>query len=489
MAQLLRLNEFAAIEFDKNFAKDLNERKLYVYDFPTAPNALQLLSDDLNDNSRQYSYSPYLQNVLLTSTPRPFYSEHANKELSVLLNDPSLPSIEYIQCRLHTVSGFKYTGSIFGVGLRIFVKVNGDKEITLASIFDLYNSSRMQPNNREVVLDNIIFSQSINFSIPDLYYLLNSTNSEIAPIKELILGSNVQSISQYYIEYFTIDESTVKTFVGTDGFTYSRLNIINVNTSYFSGSVVDDGLVANIEVSNNSRCLFLSVLHTKYDLAKYLEQFKIGDENFTVRHGISISYYNNSDELLASTSHEVRNLANDFLPVSYRPVIPQGIAAEYAYIELRSSIINESSGMVITRYRSLVMTDLSLFKDVSFNVELSTLKVNNVHNITKTELRAVNDAPKVLKILTPYYVFVQKTGSLQLHPYENTVSISVSSTDFSGTLYIRLEDRVYKAIEQSNTSATFTIPASEYNKKNETFFVVDSNGRVVTFGKIERIKV
>ena len=495
MAQLIRLNEFTAIEFASRFSADLNTRTLYRYDFDSQPKSSQLLSGDAHDNARQFSYSPYIQNILLDPTPRPYYKNHAQKELSVLLGDPTLPSIEYWSCKLHTAAGFKYSTSsstehndVFGIAFRVYVKVNGDREVTLASIADTYTNSRMKPNSREVIFENVIFGQCIEFSVPDISFLMNSTNPEIVPIRELLLGTDIQSISEYFIEYSVIDEFSTHSFIGDDGFEYSYLVLSNTLRNYYQETTYNDELISHIDVSEMYGCLQLRVLHLQYDIEQYLSQFCGIDEHFIIRHELTTSYFNENNDHVSTESTEIRNVVDSFLPVLYRPVLPSGVPIDHAQFELRSTMINERSGMSIVRYSMLVLTDLSMFEQVKFNVQVDTLQLRNVNNVTQNVLMAVNDVPLVQPIIKPYYVFTQPTGLVRLFPYDTTISVALEDAKFSSKLHIKFEDRTYTATEQSATNAIFTIPASEYNSKNESFFVCDNEGQVVTYGKVERVQ-
>jgi hypothetical protein len=486
MAILTRLNEFAAIEFAGTYSADLNTRKLYVYNFETA-NAYQLVSDDSHDTSRNFSYSPYLLDTFLKSTPHPYYQNHDDREMSILLSDNTLPSIDYIKCKLHTVAGFKYDETTAGFLCKVYVVINGVREVALAAIADVYNNSRLTATDRNVVLDNVVFAQSVQFSIPDIQFLLNSTDAEVIKVREQILGTGITNVSNYIIEYSEFSRADISTFSDSLGYTQTRVTPPKTFTNYYNNSEYSQELVTNISLNTAQRYLTFFLTHSQYDLRQYLSQFMLENETLTIRHAITINYFNSSNVNIYTDALEIRNSADDYSQVNFKPILPELVTVDHALVEVRSTITNDVSGMIITRYASKVITNATIFQDTVFNVSVTEMNVKNVKNVVKHELVAPTDTPSVLQIVKPYYVMSQTLDTIKLLSADTAVKFDSLPVNTTGVFYLQFDKRKYKSKECTTTSAVFIVPALEYNKSTPTFYLLDGNGTIISYGTVIRI--
>lgn len=490
--QLTRLSQFSAFELGQVYGADLNDIDLFVYDFNNSTGK-QVLGSDTGNNSRNYSTTPYLQNILLKTTPEPYFPNtyHNAHEIKQLVTSVNLPIIQFQKVRLQMAAGWSYPANISGLWFRVYVKIN-DVEVTLASIIDEYFSSRFVPNSYEYVLENQVFTQNIEVDIIDVNFLFSQTDPAMKEIIDVFTGGlPVSTVSPLMVDFGFIENGAIITFT-EGGYPFQRFTTLtDFRTQVVQPtSAADNELMALLNIEHgNTPYIQCALAHTTMSLVAYFNQFQNSNEETDVFHQLTLSYYDSTDTLLATQAIELRNFAEQFEPVTFIPT--EYYTSDHIYLRLVSKAVNSGSGQTWIRTNELVVLT-AVLKAQPFNFTFNELKVTN--QITKIEHKVEHsgDLPSVIQILKPvYYILTDKVQpTLSLSPFDASFGFTIDpAVIISKKLTMRIGERTYDEDNRTSTTVTFTVKALEYYKADTEYYIVDQNSQEVFRGKITRYGV
>lgn len=495
----IKLSNYTVFEFlEKETVRDLDVYpKLHLYDLPqgglTSYHFIQ--SDSINSSehnlaSREYQFSTVLSNLSLNSTPY-FYPEenirqsyHDSTEISNILGSSALPSMEYKNCRLHFKSGFSMNAAQPGVTLSIFVRLSDNTRVYLTSIYDNYLNSSLKITDVPIVHENAIYDQSIDFEIVDLDFIFSSNDEKIIELKNLVFKN--ERPTTIFFEYSTLVPSNIDVAY-IDGKEYVQINRSNIDT--FQIDTSSSALDLFLDVQNSGKFITSVLRHSRYDVEQYMNKFKSSTEEFNVIHRITCTEYSSSNEIIGIQSYSIQNEANKFQQIMYRPVI-NNADADHVKLTVVATVINTSTGAKFQKESRIVISDLS-----GFSVNLSTIPVNLstdkiVNSITENVNRIVieNDAPDVVQIIKPVYVTLQQSeNTIELLPHEHTVKIQTDIPNLDRLQYVQLQIGNVSVKNTSSDKLTFTIPKQAYYSEADKYYLLSSDGAVITWGKIVRL--
>lgn len=485
--QLTRVNLYAALEVGETYGADLNDQPVYIYDFNSG-SSKQVLGEDSSNNSRNYSATPYLQNILLQTTPQPYFPNtyHDSRKITELVTG-NLPAIQFKKLRLHMSAGWVYPQNLAGMWFRVYVKVN-NIEVTLASIIDRYFSTRLVPNNREYVIENQVFTQHIEVDVIDPNFLFSQrTPAYQAIIDQFTNGSTVQYISDLMIDFGFIENGQMTSLV-KDGVSYEYFSgVVDFASQIIQPSTGDADLITMLTLREETPAyLEFKMAHTKLDLTRFFDQFRNQGEEIEIIHQVTFSFYDSHDTLIHTEPLQISNHIDQFAAVTYIP--SQYYTSDHIHIRLVSTAINRASGQ--TWVRSTEKTILTTqIKPFPMLFEFDELKVKN--EVQKIEQKFVQPShmPNVIEVLKPiYYMLVtRENATISLSPFDSAFSITIDPTVvISKKLYLKIGSRSYEETDRTTTAITFTIKALEYYKKEQEYYIVDQNNMEVFRGKVER---
>lgn len=487
MQLLTRINQFSALEVGETYGGDLNEVKTYVYEFNNSTGK-QVFSADDSNNSRNYSLTPYLQNILTKTTPQPYFpnSYHDSRELGTIIGG-NLPTIQFKKVRLHMSAGWTYPRNLVGLWFRLYVKVN-EVEVTLASIIDRYFSTRFVPNNREYVIENQVFTQHIEVDIIDVNFLFSQkTEAYKEIIEQFTNGQPVAYVSDLMVDFGWIEEGQINEFV-KDGMPYERVSsFADYRSQIVQPSTNDTELITMINLREESPSyLEFKMAHTRLDLRWYFDQFRNSNEEIDIYHRITLSFYDSHDQLVHTEPFQLSNFSDPYSAVTYIP--SQYYTSDHILIRLVTTAVNPSSGQEWVRETEKTILTAQI-KPFPMLFEFEELKVKN--EIIKVEQKFVQPShlPNVIEIMKPiYYQLVTKENdTISLSPFDSSFSIVIDPTVVvSKKLILKIGERSYEEADRTTTSITFIIKALEYYKKEKQYYIVDQNNMEVFRGTVTR---
>ncbi|AFF28065.1 gp67 [Sphingomonas phage PAU] len=485
--QLTRVSQYSALEVGETFGSDLNDIDLYVYDFNNSTGK-QVLGADNSNNSRNYSTSPYLQNVFLKTTPRPYIPDtyHDSREISTLLPG-NLPMVQFQKLRLHMSAGWTYPSNIHGMWFRIYVKIN-EIDVTLASIVDEYFDTRLETNSREYVLENQVFTQHIEVDVLDINFLFSQKTQAFQDIINIFTnGQQVSYVSDLMIEFGFIDNDDMVTFV-ENGFPFERFSsLTDYRNQIIQRSTEDSQLFSLISLQKeNPNYLDFKLAHSTTTLQAYFEKFKEINEEIDIFHQVTFSFYDSNDVLLSTDSIELRNFSDQYASVSYIP--HEYYTSDHILVRCVSRAVNSGSGQTWIRVSELAVLTADL-KPSNEVFQFDNLIVKN--EITKIEHKLENSPllPEVVEIYKPvYYVLVSKEQpEISISPFDSAFAFDIDiEVVASKKLSLRIGERVYEETSRTSNSVIFNIKALEYYRKEKEYYIVDGNLQEVFRGKVTR---
>ena len=491
MGKVIRLTENIAFEFQDTVSHAIQETGLHLYEFDNG-NAQIVNNDSFKYNNRNMAYAPDDGGVLMRTTPIPYYPEEQHEANSLESIAPSA-TLDYWKCRLQYAAGYGY-GKTWGIVVNISVLVNSKRTVRLAAIFDAKDLSKLTINERETILDNIVFNQGFEIHILDVNSLFAATDPEIVELRNKIFGSDAKEISEYRIEFAYISTMEAIGFTTSVG-TFTRLQPVQTYTQYYGGQVIDDNLVAKLEFypEDQPSIVRMSLAHNIYDVEQYLKRIcQNSGSGFRVTHQLQITAYDINGQSLGSNVCTYSDPLTPFGIVVCRPWLADNILEQpidHVYFELRSTFEDNVTGIQITRYIGKVIENLQIFNNRQVALNVETVKLYNKVEQIKQNITVKRDTPSIIEV-PKNYVYQQPQGStIVLTPFNNTIDIDLGFT-VAETLYMCIGANRYPQMKINDTNALasrvrFNIPSAEYYKGEEKWYIVNSANECVTYGKIE----
>lgn len=473
---------------------DLDLTPLYLYEFDVA-NVVQrqFVQDDTRTiNSREFSYAPNLQNILLDPTPA-FYPEqqisagfHDAAKLQNILSTTTLPAMQYNNMELLFSAGFGYNDTFRGVSIRVFCKLSNGREVTLAAIRDFAEESNIVASDN-VLFESTLYNSRISFQIPDVDYILNSTDSDIITLKNRVFGSDIPT--HIYFQYSALNAENIDT-LNLNGFDYKQLNFSILHDAALDFTIQKNANVfASLQMNDNRTALLSQMKNALYDVESYLNRFKTDEQTYTVSHSFSTNYYDDSNTLIGTKVVTMLNPVNKFDAIEYRPLLDDN--TDHFSTTVSISIRNESTGLTFTKSSMLNVVDAVIVDRFRLNSTGITLSVTSetVFNRLEQQINTVaidNDVPSIVEVVKPIYITLETVAdTLTLLPGEFTTKI-ITNTDLSAitTTYLKIGNIVVQSLSTDKT--TFSVPATAYNTSETNFFLLDQSNAVITSGKITK---
>jgi hypothetical protein len=491
---MIRLSEYAAVDIDSAIVQhDLDTVNLYVYSFKSNNRTQRqfVQADSTGINSREFAYGSYCNNIVLNPTPA-FYPDqnisigfHDNSELHVILDAATLPVMQFKTVNLMFAQGFGYDSNSVGTTIRCFVRLNNGREITLASIYDYPSQSNIIAASQKL-FESQIFNTKLAFEIPDIDYIINSTDENINLLRTYLFGSEIPET--IYFEYSNLQPSNVDS-ININGYDYIQLNLSVINSGSISNSISAADCYATLTLNDTAVFISSRLNNDSYDVASYMNKFKESTETFTVYHDFTLEEYNSSDVLIGTKYLTSFSTLDAFDAIDYRPIILD----ETDHFRLLSTIrvTNSQTGLAISKSSTLIIIDQSVLDN--FRVTPNTLTLNltsdKVYNKILTQVNQIvapTETPDIIQITKPVYILVEtaaETLTLLQATFTTRIKPNVSLTGVIGT-YLKIDNIMIQ--NNAGDLTSFTIPAKAYYTTGAKYFLLNSYQEVINAGTIVR---
>lgn len=487
MSKTIRLTDAIAVEFQDTVAIPIQESGLYLYNWGT--NGQILNNDSFKYNNRNISYAPDNNGVILRTTPQPFVPESQHQANSIVDVAPGV-TLTYQRCRIHYASGFKYGEHLFGLAINVSVLCDNNRRVRLAALFDAKDSTKMTINQRQVVLDNVVFNQGWDFWILDINSLYSSNDEQIIALRNKIFGNDVKNISSYQIEFAYVDKAEATEFT-TDYGIFTRLQPAQKYVQYWSGQVLDDEIVSKIAIDKN--VITVSMVHNRLDLKQYLQRLcNNNGDGFSIEHLLQYTVYDVNGKELGAEAISIKSPDNVFNEINICPYISRSVfenTPDHVNIEVRSTFTDNETGIQITRYAQKVTENLQLFKRTYISLDVDTVKLYENKNVEIQKVTVKRDIPTVIEVPHNYYMNFVTGDEIVLTPFNNTIAFDFVEP-ISEALYLCIGSNKYvqmtRTADVPATRIIFNVPAAEYYRDNDTYYVVNGKDQCVSYGKVKK---
>lgn len=497
---MIRLSRQTAFEVHKDtFARDLDAQPflhLYRQD-PNGNSDAILIQGDNSPNkttTRNSAFAPFWNNVLLGTEN--FYPErglglvnyHTGSTFQNLLSDPILPTINYKRATLYFNQGSLSDSSILGYTLGIYCLDRRGYKKYLLSMVDFKSDSNVIAKTPKY-FESQIFNEGIDVEFIDVEYLLNSNDSEVQEVKELLFGT--YRPDRIYIEYTPITSESIDEF-DQNGYVFTSINTTNVNEQSLPISFIGSGVDLYNELSlvNDNRSLRSEIKHSKFNVADFLDTQKESEQSFDIKHIFSINVYDGDNTLIESYAQSIQNVGDIYDDVTYRPILD--INADHAKIDCSVKIENIQTGLIYTIASAIVITpeNISGFKTTpDFKLEgIQVHKVSNTVNRVVNEIVHRNETPEFITLERKIYVHAQQAESIVLLDGEFTAKLTLpEDMDVSGNPTFHLKIGTITMDSLREHPLMFRIPKEAYsNDHGNVYILLDEDGQVVTTGSLVR---
>ncbi|BAV39222.1 hypothetical protein BPT24_097 [Tenacibaculum phage pT24] len=467
---------------------NINESpKLLAYDFGADfYNRKMLLFEDGQNEDRENSYISE-DNIFLSSTPN-FYPDdkisanfHDNKDLNTILSLVSNPTIQYKKVRMLFAQGFSYSTVGDGVAMTTLnisaIRPSNNQRVDLLSVLDTYDNSKILAIP-EVLFDNQVFNSAIEFRMLDLQYLFTSENSDVIEIKEYLFGTD--DIDTLFVEHAGVNISEIVNF-SEFGKQFTKFYDADKSRSQFSARFSNDEIVLEASVKSNGT-VSAQIIHERFDLESML---KIDSTPVSVEYTFLFSEYKENSDLIGNRVIKLSNPIDMFSITEYR-LNPQDESSQIN-VEIEC-VITMNDNSTIRRSGQVVIANPDILKVQEINLDISEDRLTR--NVTKDVRQVVykNDTPKIVNIDRPVFVKVEgRLNTITLTPFIQTVRIN---TDIDLSLLSKVKLMIgnssYENVTDSKT--TFTVGSESFYTTDKTYYLLDENNIVVSYGNIERIE-
>lgn len=515
--QRLRLTEDFAIEIGDSLVYDMNEVAVHAL---TSGNVTHILNNDGAPTGNVREYSSIAQNstyqVPTYLTPDSYTDTIVASFDECKYNTQSKDKLQYLNCSLYAVSGFKYSSNVVGVWLRLSTVIN-DKQYSLMSLFDMKARSQFKPvKNKIVVIDNEQFTTEIAFKIVDIDFICSMNSDEMSNLRQFIFGSPVRTALQsnitieigyvYTDKVFEFQQSLISGGIRT----FTQFALREVKQALLLTGDEDETLYVDAAIRQESdyapACIEMQMKHRTMQLTDWISRLElIDDANIT--YDIILQAYNaNGNVIDSSIRHmQLTNIDNPTQSIEYSPVIVDSDNVDdkpkmaLVYITAMLSYVSTLGQVRISRSIQLILSedDITMLcwhrkPNVTFTMHDIVHKVINQKTVIG-ESKVGSD--KVLQIYVPQPTFVSKlvinndaqsvyvTKTIECAK-GSTVDISIELLDIDGNRielqkfgsYIAksANNVVRDELRRTNNMIRFTLPNNEGS--STTWDIVDSAG-------------
>lgn len=491
---IIRISDICLMSFDDSFSVESQTKPLYIYKFSNGKE-LQLLNADDEMNDRNKSYSPFVRNTRLTTTPHFILGEDFHNSSEVQL--PTKTQIEYCKASVNFAAGWFYSKNDRFSGVRLYFVVDGIYNVTVASLLDDKLSTRLKANKKNIVLEKTVFNTSWDIEYINLQWMLNSDNGAIKELVTSLFGPGKHQCSDLFIEQFIVQNDEVIEYE-QQGWPYTRFYIASTNKGYKRNVEEDANLFCSAITNEKDTSIELQLLHTKYNTESYLSKMLTDYDEWSIEYEVSTIGYNVYGNSIGSMSISLRNPEDTYSGVTFRPVIPS------TWIE--STDVQTKVDHIVFDIRAIAKTCLTQLELVRYARITDTnpmqwyigrpvfespimMKAYSKKEVVTHKVEVKQDLPNIMKIIQPYYVFSSTGSEISITPYDTSVAIDLSSLKIKnlGKLKIRFDGREYWQKSSQQGNVIFTIPGTEYLQSTKEWYIFDENDTLVTFGTIARV--
>ena len=497
MQKLIRLSKECVASFGEPSSVKLSKLGLHAY---RHNGNILILEQDGNKQSREKSYNPYDNNVLLKPTPEFIYDEKEWAKTAIHKSLPNLSDIKIpvINVDLNFLSGWFYDGKDSYIATRFYYVIDGRTSVTVSAFLDDKLRTNIKSNRVNVILDRTIFNSCIDLRFIDLPTIVSSDDQYLKSLTEHLFGPGKHTISELFMEYSVIKMSQVVAFFKND-FPFTRFYITEQNKTYRTNDETDNSLrlIATdwSQHDNGTQAYELSLFHDKTTVEKYLSTFLTDLDTWSISYEATTVAYNNDGTVIGSLAVSLSNPSDPFSSVYFRPVIlydwinSNNLAnvLDHCEFDIRAVARTSISGLEIIR--RTVMIDNNPIRWVLGEIRRKNdTRLPNINIVKKPvihKMEVSGDMPSVIKISKPVYVFAQPPSKIKLMNYNNTISIKLGE-GIDTSIKLRLGNRDYEAKSIIGDSAVFTIEGSEYFKDTKVWYVLDKDDNIIASGDIEK---
>lgn len=488
--QTIRLSRNVVLEItDEITTVPLNgSPSLHIYEYGSRyNNTKQVLFSDGQTEERTKSYLSSAGNILLSTTPK-FYPDvaisenfHENSRIDNLItSEPLINPLQYRKVRMLFAQGFSYDIGDNGVALTTLninaVRPSNNSRVELLSYYDAYDNSSLMAIP-QVLFDNQLFNTAIELRIIDLAFLFNSESTDVIAIKERLFGND--NIETLFVEHAGIPFNEIIDFnEGVD--TFRRFSDPLRIRTQFSPRFNNDEIICNVSKRPNGT-VTSEMVHERFNLEGFLSKTS---EVVDVSHTYKFDQYDSSNSLLGSSIVKVSSPTNLFQKASYR-ITPLD-DTDHIEVTVECFILQQDNTRI---YRSgtVVLTDVTPLKTNVINaiLEEETLIRSDIKEVRQVVYKP--DTPKIINIEKPVYVQIStQENEITLTPFNQALKILVDA-DLSLVRKLKLRIGKNSYFSEGNDKLTFRVGSESYYTKENTYYLMDEQDNVVTYGDIKRV--
>lgn len=488
--QTIRLSSNVILEItDEITTIPLNgSPSLHIYEYGIAyNNSKQVVLSDGETEERTKSFWTAAGNVLLSTTPN-FYPDeviaanfHDDSRVDNLITTPTLINpLQFRKVRMLFAQGFSYDVGDNGVALTTLninaVRPSNNSRIELLSYYDAYDNSSIMAVP-QVLFDNQIFNASVDLRILDLAFLFNSESEDVIAIKERLFGDD--NIETLFVEHSGVPFNEIVDF--SEGVnTFRRFSDPLRIRTQFSPRFNNDEIVCNVTKRPNGS-VESEMIHERFNLEGFLTKTS---EVINVVHTYKFDEYDVSNNFLGSRILSMESPTNLFQKASYR-LTPLS-NTDHIEVSVECYILQQDNTRI---YRSgkVVITDPTPLKTnvITAILEEETLVRSDVKEVKQVIYKP--DTPKIINIEKPVYIQITSvTNEITLTPFNQALKINVDA-DLSIVRKLKLRIGKNAYFNEPNDKFVFRVGSEAYYAKETSYYLMDEQDNVVTYGDIKRV--
>lgn len=357
--------------------------------------------------------------------------------------------LQYIQCKLYAIAGFKWANGIAGVYLKVYQTINGVEyqlcnKAILKTSEDQYNFHPIKSN--VVVLDNEQFTTGLDFEILDLQYIANIDSTAMKEVvRPRIFGVNDSFVFQANIDVAIglIYEDDIHAFASSPygQSTIFQFNEFNLRELKKAPLIVEteNSLFATcnyvLASTNGNAHIEMSIKHRDMSLDSYINsQHPVDGAN--IEYDVIVSPFNIDGELIESQSAHMllSNLSSPTSALTYIPVLRYNDNVKLRpymciiYVTATMTMQNDLGDLRFSRSTQVLLDEQQITQlcwlqqpivqfdktDIVYKKQINRTVINNVTSGNKD---------RVIQVRKPEYIHIRSVvlNDIQV-PEQNTVT-------------------------------------------------------------------
>lgn len=486
---ILRLSQHVILEISNElYFRNIDaEPMLHVYDFGQAYKHKHVIDADESANNRHYAYSTKLNNTIISSPAGSYYEAllgltYANSAIDHVLHSELTSKLQFRKCRLLFTSGFGYSPELTaGITVRAYMQTDAGT-VDLVSMIDTYDDSRIIPSS-VLYYENMLFNAGITFEMLDVDSLYAASTDDLIEFRTLLFGQERPNI--VYFEHSAYSISDLHSFKFHD-LTFQNISIGIVNTQHLKMVTLDDDFY--VSVVQNNRALEIGLKHSKYDPLTYFKNtLSLSEESsLDLVYDITSTQYDVDGAMINTSTVRSSNRNGQFDELRFVPDIYLS-SCDHVTLQI-DAIVTTTSGFRMIRTAMYNITNTEIYKTNAIELNVTSNVIKNTRLVNVNQIIEKQITPSVVRMIKPAYILAQQ-NSEQITVLSERHRIKIAfDADISQLKLTKLKigTNLYNNI--SGDLLAFEIDAKAYFDESETYYVLDTDNTVITYGKIVRPK-